>query len=75
MVLFAAFVNTRMRIEEQYEADRAAEEAARNFSVEVRNTNISRSLYIVILKEATLSERIGDLQPGIGWALAATSGR
>lgn len=50
--------------EEQYEADRAAEEAARNFSVTVRNRNSGRTRYIVILNRRSLSEEIVSVQPG-----------
>ena len=50
--------------EEQYEADRAAEAAARNFTVEVRNSNTGRTRYIVILNRSSLSEEIVDVQPG-----------
>jgi hypothetical protein len=49
--------------EEQYEAARAAEEAARNFSVTVRNRNSGRTRYIVILNRRTLSEEIVSVQP------------
>lgn len=49
--------------EEQYAAERAAEEAARNFSVSVRNRNSGRTRYIVILNRRTLSEDVVSVQP------------
>jgi hypothetical protein len=55
---------TTREFEEAYEAERAAEEAARNFSVSVRNRNSGRTRYIVILNRRTLSEEIVGVQPG-----------
>ena len=49
--------------EEQYEADRAAEEAARNFSISVRNANSGRTRYLVVLNRRSLSEEIFSVQP------------
>jgi hypothetical protein len=49
--------------EEQYEADRAAEDAARNFTVTVRNRNSGRTRYLVVLNRRTLSEEVFSVQP------------
>ena len=49
-------------LEQEYEAERAAEEAARNFSVTVRNRNSGRTRYVVIRNRRSLSEEIVELQ-------------
>ena len=49
--------------EEQYEADRAAEAAARNFTLDVRNSNTGRTRYVIVLNKRTLSEDIVEVRP------------
>jgi hypothetical protein len=49
--------------EEQYEAERAAEAAARNFRVDVTNSNSGRTRYVIILNTRTLSEDIVEIRP------------